>query len=121
MCVEAVLKALAILLGSRAAESPLLTCGRASERRQSTEAQDVYGIRVRLTRDGLTYGEKFVAFDEMDGTRPVSSNLWNPATNLLEVTVFRRHGPPLIVKNLPLPLADRLRKEIVGALRERHS
>jgi len=85
------------------------------------EAQDVYGTRIRLDRDGLAYGEKFVAFDEMDGTRPASPNLWNPATNLFEVAVFRRHGPPLVVRNLPLPIAARLRKEIIGALRERHS
>ncbi len=93
----------------------------AEERRGSTEAQDVYGTRIRLTRGGLAYGEEFVAFDEMDDTRPASRNLWNPATNLFEVAVFRRHGPPLIVKNLPLPIADRLRNTIVDVLHERHS
>ena len=60
-------------------------------------------------------------FDEMDGTRSASHNLWNPATNLFEVTVFRRHGPPLIVKNLPLRTADLLRKAITDALRQRRS
>ena len=59
--------------------------------------------------------------DEMDEARPLSGNLWNPATNLFEVAVFRRHGPPLVVRNLPLPTADRLRKAIVYALRERQS
>jgi hypothetical protein len=62
-----------------------------------------------------------VPFDEMDGTRPASHNLWNPATNLFEVAVFRRHGPPLVVKNLPLRTSDRLRKAITDALRQRRS
>jgi hypothetical protein len=57
----------------------------------------------------------------MDGTRPASHNLWNPATKLFEVAVFRRHGPPLVVKNLPLRTADRLRNTIIDALRERPS
>jgi hypothetical protein len=83
--------------------------------------QDVYGSRVRLTRDGLAYGEEFVAFDEMDDKRPASHNIWNPATNLFEVAVFRRYGPPLVVKNLPLPTAGRLRKALIDALREHRS
>ena len=78
-------------------------------------------MRVRLNRDGLVYGKEIVALDEMDDTRPVPHNLWNPATNLFEVAVFRRHGPPLVVKNLPLPIADRLRNAIVDVLHERHS
>ncbi len=94
---------------------------RADERRGSTEAQDVYGTHIRLTPDGLAYGGELVPFDEMDDTRPASHNLWNPATNLFEVAVFRRHGAPLIVKNLPLRTADRLRKAMIGALRERRS
>jgi hypothetical protein len=93
----------------------------ADERRGSTETQDLFGTRVRLTLGGLAYGEEFVAFDEMDDTRPVSHNLWNPATNLFEVAVFRRHGPQLVVKNLPLPIADRLRKELIDNLRGRRS
>ncbi len=59
--------------------------------------------------------------DEMDEARPLSGNLWNPATNLFEVAVFRRHGPPLVVKNLSLPTADLLRKAMTDALRERRS
>ena len=62
-----------------------------------------------------------MALDEMDDTRPASQSLWNPATNLSEVAVFRRHGPPLIVKNLTLRTADRLRKEIIDVSRERRS
>jgi hypothetical protein len=85
------------------------------------EVQDLYGTRVRLSRDGLAYGEEFMPLDQMDEARPLSGNLWNPATNLFEVAVFRRHGPPLVVRNLPLPTADRLRKAIVYALRERQS
>lgn len=83
------------------------------------EAQDFYGKHVRLTPDGLAYGKELVPFDEMDEARPASDNLWNPSTNLFEVAVFRRQGPPLVVKNLPLPTANRLRKAVLGALRER--
>lgn len=85
------------------------------------EFRDLYGTRVRLTRDGLAYGEEFVPFDEMAGTRSASDNLWNPATNLFEVAVPRHHGPPLVVKNLPPQTANRLSKAIIDALRERRS
>ena len=85
------------------------------------ETQDLYGTRVRLTRDGLAYGEEFVPLDEMDEARPLSGNLWNPATKLFEVPVFRRHGPPLVVRNLSLDAADRLRGAINGALRGRRA
>ena len=95
--------------------------GRADERKRTTQARDLYGRRIRLTRDGLAYGEEFVPFDEMDDTPPASDNLWNPATNLFEVAVFRRHGPPLVVKNLPPRTADLLRKAMTDALRERRS
>jgi hypothetical protein len=47
-------------------------------------------------------------------------SLWNPATNLFEVAVVRRKGPNLVIKDLPLETADRLRKAITDALRERH-
>lgn len=83
------------------------------------EAQDIYGKRIRLTRRGLTYGKEFVPFDEMVVSRPSSRGLWNPATNLFEVAVFRRNGPDLIIKNLPLQIADRLGEAIADALRER--
>jgi hypothetical protein len=85
------------------------------------EARDLYGRHVRLTRDGLAYGEEFVPFDEVDGARPASEVVWNPATNLFEVSVFRRHGPPLVVKNLPPRTADRLRKAMTDALSERRA
>ncbi len=85
------------------------------------EAQDIYGTRLRLTREGLAYGEEFVGFDEMGDMRTASRSLWNPATNLFEVSVARRHGPPLVVKNLPPRTADRLGRAINDALRERRS
>lgn len=91
------------------------------KRRRSTEAQDVYGKRIRLTRGGLAYGEEFVPFEEMVVTRPASQALWNPATNLFEVTVARRSGPDLVLKNLPPQTAKRLREAITGVLRERHT
>ncbi len=90
------------------------------ERRGSTEAQDIYGTRIRLTRDGLTYGEEFVPFAEMGGMQPESQSLWNPGTRLFEVAVFRRNGPDLVVKNLPLQTAERLRAALIAALSERN-
>ena len=95
--------------------------GRAGERRQTTEAQDVYGTRLRVTRHGLTYGEEFVAFDEIVATRPASHHLWHAATSLFEVAVFRVHGPPLVVKNLPPRTADQLRNTMMDVLRKRRS
>jgi hypothetical protein len=83
------------------------------------EARDLYGKRVRLTRGGLAYGAEFVPLDEVDGARPVSDVVWNPATKLFEVSVFRRRGPPLVVRDLSLDAAERLRGAINGALRGR--
>jgi hypothetical protein len=74
-----------------------------------------------LTRGGLVYGEEFVPFEEMIGTRPASPALWNPATNLFEVTVARRSGPDLVLKNLPPQTAERLGEAIADALRERRT
>ena len=96
-------------------------CWHAEEGRGFTEAQNLYGTRIRLTRGGLAYGEEFVPFEEMVGTRPAPPAFWNPATNLFEVTVPRRSGPDLILKNLPPQTAERLRKAIIDALRERRS
>ena len=84
------------------------------------EAQDIYGTRIRLTRDGLTYGEEFVPFDEMGDMQPAPHAFWNPGTNLFEVTVVRRNGPDLVIKNLPLQTADRFGVAIIDALRERY-
>jgi hypothetical protein len=83
--------------------------------------RDIYGTRIRLTRDGLTYGEEFVPFDEMGSMQPAPDTFWNPGTNLFEVTVVRRNGPDLVIKNLPLQTADRLRQAIIDALRGRHT
>lgn len=74
-----------------------------------------------MTRDGLTYGEEFVPLDEVGGVQPASHAFWNPATNLFEVTVARRSGPDMILRNLPPGTADRLREAIIGVLRERHT
>jgi len=41
----------------------------------ATEAQDLLGTRIPLSRQGLAYGEEFAPFDEMDGSRPTSRNL----------------------------------------------
>ena len=85
------------------------------------EEQDLHGAVIRLTRDGLAYGGEFVLFDEMVGARPASRSLWNPATGLFEVAVSRRNGPNLVVRDLPLEIAERLEKEIADALRERRA
>lgn len=86
-----------------------------------TEGRDVNGTLVRLTREGLVYGQRFVPLEDVVGVRPDSFSFWNPATNLYEVAVVRRGGPDLVVKNLPLQTAERLREAIAGALRERRA
>ena len=86
-----------------------------------TEARDVHGTLIRLTRVGLVYGQRFVPLDDVAGVRPSSFGLWNPATNLFEVAVVRRSGPDLVVKDLPLQTADQLREALIDALRERHT
>ena len=92
------------------------------ERRGSTtEAQDIYGTRIRLTRDGLTYGEEFVPFAEMGGKQPEAHVFWNPGTRLFEVAVSRRNKPDLIIKNLPLRTAYQLRKAMIEALCKHHT
>ncbi len=90
------------------------------ERKGATEARDIYGKRIRLTRDGLTYGEEFVPFEEMGNMQPASDTMWNPGTNLFEVTVSRCNGPELVIKNLPLQTAEQLRGAMIEALRERN-
>ena len=87
----------------------------------STEAQDIYGMRISLTRDGITYGEQFVPFAEMGGRQPEPHVFLNPGTGLFEITVFRRNGTDLIIGNLPLHTADPLREAIIEALRERYT
>ena len=91
------------------------------ERQGSTDAQDIYGTRIRLTREGLTYGGEFVPFAEMGGRQPGSPVFWNPGTRLYEVTVVRRNSPDLVIRNLPLPTANHLRKALIDALRERYT
>ena len=91
------------------------------ERQGSTEAQDIYGTRIRLTCDGLTYGEEFTPFEVMGGRQPESHVFWNPVTRLFEVAVSRRNGPDLIIKNLPLQNAEQLGAAIIDALHKRHT
>jgi hypothetical protein len=85
------------------------------------EDQDIYGTRIRLTRDGLTYGEEFVPFAEMGSRQPESPVFWNPGTRLFEVTVVRRNGPDLIIRNLSLHTAEQLREALIDGLRERYT
>ena len=58
-------------------------------------------------------------FAQMGGTQPESHVSWNPGTRLYEVAVFRRNGPDLIIRNLPLQTADQLREAVIEALRKR--
>jgi hypothetical protein len=62
-----------------------------------------------------------VPFAEMGGRQPESPVFWNPGTRLFEVTVFRRNGPDLVIRNLPLPTANQLREALIDALRERYT
>lgn len=57
----------------------------------------------------------------MGGMQPESHVFWNPGTRLFEVAVFRRNGPDLIIKNLPLQTAEQLRAAIIDALRKRYT
>ena len=94
--------------------------GQASEGTGPPEARGLRGTPLLLTRAGLAYGEEFLPLDELAGSRPQSHGLWNPGTNLFEVAVVRRGGgPDLVVRDLPLETAERLRGAIAGALRER--
>jgi hypothetical protein len=86
-----------------------------------TEAQDVYGTRIRLSRNGLRYGEEFLPFEEMGGRQAEPQLIYNPGTKLSEVAVYRSDGPDLLVKNLPLHTAEQLRAAIIAVLRERHA
>ena len=84
------------------------------------EARCLRGARLPLTRAGVAYGEEFLPLDELAGLRPQSYGLWNPGTNLFEVAVVRRGGgPDMVVSDLPLEAAERLRGTIADALRER--
>jgi hypothetical protein len=89
------------------------------DRQESTETQDVYGTPIRLTPEGLSYGEEFVAFAEMGDGQPQAHVFWNPGTKLFEVTVLRRNGPDLLIKHLSLHTAERLSEAIIDVLRER--
>ena len=60
-------------------------------------------------------------FAEIGNMRSESQVCLNPGTKLFEVAVFRGDGPDLIIRNLPLPIAERLREAIIDALRERHT
>ncbi len=60
-------------------------------------------------------------FAEMGGTQPESHVFWNPGTRQFEVAVFRRNGPDLIIRNLPLHTAEQLRETIIKAVREHYS
>ena len=88
------------------------------ERQGSTEARDIYGTSIRLTPEGLTYGEEFVPFAEMGGRKSEFPFFWNPGTGLFEVAIYRRNGQELIIKDLPLHTAEQLSEAIIGAPRK---
>ena len=57
----------------------------------------------------------------MGDMQPGPRVFWNPGTRLFEVAVFRRNGPDLIIKNLPLHTAEQLREAIISVVRERYT
>ncbi len=60
-------------------------------------------------------------FEEMGGRQAEPHLIYNPATKLSEVAVYRSDGSDLVVKNLPLQTAEQLRAAIIAALRGRHA
>jgi hypothetical protein len=54
----------------------------------------------------------------MGGRKPEPQFSWNPATGLVEIAIYRRNGQELIIKNLPLRTAEKLREAIADALRK---
>ncbi len=83
------------------------------------EAQDGNGTRVRLTDDGVTYGEQFVAFDEMGGVQSIPQR--TVGESLFNVTVLLKNGPPdLVIPDLPKDIATPLSRGIGRILSERY-
>ena len=60
-------------------------------------------------------------FAKMGGMPPESQFFWNPSTGLFEVTIYRRNGQELIIKDLPLHIAEQLSEAIIGAPRKRYT
>jgi hypothetical protein len=83
------------------------------------EAQDANGVRILLTDDGVTYGDRFVAFDEMGGIQAIPQH---PAgESLFNVTVVLKNGPPdLVIPDLPDHIATPLSRGIGSVLRARY-
>lgn len=89
---------------------------RTAEGTGTTEAHDVHGTRIRLTQRGIEFRGRFVPLESIAAVRPGSQPLWNPATNLFELTVVRRGGPDVVLGDLTLQTAERLRRAILDAL-----
>jgi hypothetical protein len=90
------------------------------ERGVLKEAQDSNGTRIQLTDEGVTYGEEFVAFDEMGGVTSIPQD--RVGNSLFDVTVLLKNGPPdLVICGLPEHIAAPLRQRIDSILSERYT
>ncbi len=84
------------------------------------EAQDANGTRIQLTDEGVTYGEEFVAFDEMGGVTSIPQD--RVGNSPFHVTVLLKNGPPdLVIRDLPEHIAAPLRQKIGSILHERYT
>lgn len=84
------------------------------------DAQDASGTRILLTDDGVTYGDRFVAFDKMRGIQSMPQHM--AGEDLCDVTVLLKNGPPdLVIRNLPEDIATPLSRDIGSILRGRYA
>jgi hypothetical protein len=89
------------------------------ERGGLMEAQDSNGTRIQLTDEGVTYGEEFVAFDEMGGVTSIPQD--RVGNSPFDVTVILKNGPPdLVIRDLPEHIATPLRQRLDSILLERY-
>jgi hypothetical protein len=82
------------------------------------EGADVHGKKIRLTEEGLTYGEEFLPLEEIGG---VESMPYEPHVqdSLFHVTVVKMAGYPLVIKDLSQETAERLTEALRATLRQR--
>jgi hypothetical protein len=84
------------------------------------ETQDSNGTRIQLTYEGVTYGEEFVAFDEISGVTSIPQD--RVGNSPFDVTVLLKNGPPdLVIRDLAEHIAAPLRQKIGSILYERYT
>ncbi len=92
------------------------------------EAQDTNGSPIRLAHEGVSYGEKFVAFEEITSVQAVPQDVFAAFEEmtglkdiLCDVRVLVKGGPPnLIMRNVDGRTATELAKTISSILHERY-